>query len=61
MILQTDVRTAERTDGKTDGRGYYNIPTFSLKSAGINKMQRPLLIVSQSDCMVQVVDTNLHF
>ena len=35
MTLQTDIWM----DGRTDGRpgGYNNIPTFSSKSAGINK------------------------
>ena len=35
MTLQKDGHTDGWTDGWPDGRGYNNIPAFSLKSAGI--------------------------
>ena len=38
MTLQTDVRTDGRPAGRTDERGYHNIPAFSSKIARIKTL-----------------------
>ena len=38
----------------------YILSALKLTLVLLNKMPHPLLIVSQSDCLVQIVDTNSH-
>ena len=54
--LQTDVRMADRPDGRPDGwgGGYNNIPAFSSKSAGIKTDLMSCHSMASSDIFIVI-------